>query len=188
MAVPCLAASTIYLAFYYQESYFVIQSFGLAVAGAVGLGAFLTFLAERLRWTKHLGRVTVAVGLILAIALAQRTVMRFPGVKAATVSSRCWNALVFLKRHAVEKGTTFFAYSYEGSRSMYIYTGGGEPDVADSDVQGKPAADIAALLRGRHIKYVLALKEQQDLWALSDVAPTAYANNRDDVRIYRVLE
>lgn len=184
-ALPCLITSLIYLLFYFQESYFVMQSFGLMVACGVGLAVLLEYLMTRLRLRRHLAEVTVVAGVLLTAWFGCRTCVPLARMAGTTISSRCWDALVVLKKDVVDNGGAFFAYPYAGSRAMYVYTDGGEPDLADSDVRGKAAGAVAGLLKAHHVEFVLACREQ-DLWELSSSASTAYSNTRDDVRIYKL--
>ena len=185
-ALPCLLVCSVYFIYYFQESYFVMLSFGLAIASAIGVASFLEFAVIRVAWRRRALVVTVVAGMALACSLGQRTCAPMVRAFGKTMSARCWEALVFLKRSAVNQEATFFAYPYAGSRCMYIYAGGGEPDVTDGDIRGKSAGDIMAVMKAHRVAFVLARKEQDDLWGLSACAETAYANRADDVRVYRV--
>lgn len=183
VAVPCIMTSCIYLAFYFQRPYFVMLSFGVVTGCAAGLSAALLLVARKLNFEKHVFGSMLVLGIILASFLGYRTYHSFPGSCEETTSARFHDSLAFVRNHCVRKGGRFFAFDFNGSRSMYIYAGGGESTVLENRIRGVDSATALKRLAGGGVSYVLAAKENDELWALSGILRVAFANKLDDVRV-----
>lgn len=181
--LPCILTSCIYLAFYFQRSYFVMLSFGLVIGCAAGLSALVTYVTSKMKLQKYAFGCIFLLGVVLASSLGYRTYHSFPGSGRSTAAGRYWDSLVFLRQQCVNKGGKFFAYDHAGSRSMYIYAGGGEPSVSQGDVEGTSADNTLGLLKSNGVRFVLAGKEHQKLWGLSDQVKVVFSNTQDDVRV-----
>ena len=66
---------------------------------------------------------------------------------------------------------------------MYIYAGGGEPSISQGDVEASNMDNTLGLLKSNGVGFVLAGKEHQKLWGLSDQSKIVFANTQDDVRV-----
>ena len=181
--LPCILTSCIYLAFYFQRTYFVMLSFGLAIGCAAGLSALVAYVTGKMKLQKYAFGCIFLLGIVLASLLGYRTYYSFPGSGRPTTASRYWDSLVFLRHQCVKKGGKFFAYDHAGSRSMYIYAGGGEPSVSQGDVESAHADNTLGLLKSNGVGFVLAGKEHQKLWGLSDLCKVVYSNTPDDLRV-----
>lgn len=181
--LPCILTSCIYLAFYFQRSYFVMLSFGLVIGCAAGLSALVAYVTGKMKLQKYAFGSIFLLGIVLVSLMGYWTYSSFPGSVRTTTASRYWDSLAFLRQECVRKGGKFFAYDHAGSRSMYIYAGGGEPSISQGDVEASNMDNTLSLLKSNGVGFVLAAKEHQKLWGLSDQSKVVFANTQDDVRV-----
>ncbi|MBA4388441.1 MAG: hypothetical protein C0404_10705 [Verrucomicrobia bacterium] len=183
VALPCILTSCIYLAFYFQRSYFVMLSFGLVMMFSAGLSAVFAIVTRKLNYERHLFISIVILSTVLASFLGYHTYRSFPGVSGETTRDRFQESLVFIRNNCVIKRAKFFAFDHAGSRSMYIYAGGGESTVVQSRIAGADQDTALKRLHAGGVSFVLATKENEELWALSERSTIAFANKHDDVRV-----
>ena len=181
--LPCIFTSCIYLAFYFQRTYFVMFSFGLVLGCTAGLSALVFFISNKFKFQAHAFTGCLIIGALVASLMGYETYRSFPGSKKTTTAKRYWDSLIFLKENCVNGGYKYFAYDHAGSRSMYIYTGGGEPEISQGEVEGNEVEQVLGKLRLKGVRFVLAQKENHTLWGLSDHSSVVFSNKRDDVRI-----
>ena len=183
VSLPCILTSCIYLAFYFQRSYFVMLSFGLVTACAAGLSAVVLFAARKLKLDQYAFNSVVFMGIVLASFLGFRTYHSFPGSCRETTSDRFGDSLVFIRNNCVSKGGKFFAFDHAGSRSMYVYAGGGDTAVMQHHITGVEPDAALKRLNAAGVSHILAAKENKELWELSGRLRIVFAGKHDDVRV-----
>jgi hypothetical protein len=189
-ALPCIATSMIYMVYYFQDTYFVMLSFGLTLAMALGLVSLAEFAGTRLN-RKELASVTLHLAIaFLVIWTGWGTARMITAKFKERDTRRYWNALVFLREKCAAPRTNFFAFDYQGSRAMYIYVDGGDPGVTQEDVSEKTGEDLAGFLNHHCVKFVLAQKENPGLWdgIPSDLCTVAFQNKAGDVRVLQLKD
>jgi hypothetical protein len=189
-AFPCIATSMIYMVYYFQETYFVLLSFGLTLAMALGLVSLIEFAGNRMN-RKELASVVLCLAAAFLVMWTGWCTARMVNAKFRQRDTpRYWNALVFLREKCAVPRTNFFASDYQGSRAMYIYVDGGDPGVAKEDVLDKTGEDLVGFLNHHCVKFVLAQKENPQLWdgIPSDLRMVAFQNKAGDVRVLELKD
>ncbi len=184
LVMPCVVTCGIYLTLFFGREYFQMLSVGLAVALGLGFAGWLGLLS---RWIPG-DRMTAAAGLLsvaLLLFFAETTLALRPGRRGETTARRYRDALVFVKtRLQQEPGVSFLAADFGGARSMYLYVDSTAPSVDASAFARLTVGDALRKCHKRGIRYVLAAREDEALWALSPAhADVAYSNAGDDVRV-----
>ncbi len=188
LALPPLCACFIYLAFYFQRSYFVMLSYGLAILLACSLLSLMDLISLHIPRRTPQKAIRVILPIAVCIWLFPRALDVFPGTHRETTTVRFWDALVFAKGECeLNDSCALFARQHVESQSIHFYIDKKPPALGDNELEGLSKGEIGKLMEERGIHYIFALKEDNQLWSLyPDIADCVFKNKNDDVRVLKL--
>jgi hypothetical protein len=181
---PCIATSCIYLAFYYQTSYFTILSYGLAICVAIGVLTVFEIIVTFTPWVIKKPHLTEPLLLLpLIVFFIYQATELYP--QRRTSVDRYWDALSLIKAICPKSSLNcFFNTPYGGSRCMPIFVNLPFQTVDYDPLAAKPQDEQRAFLRQNGFKYLLTASEYKDLWQPDPAGEDLiYVNNDGDVKI-----
>ncbi len=186
-ALPCIATSCIYLAFYFQISYFTLLSFGLAITFASGVLTVIETTQKITNIANSTERQTnIAVSVVitlLVVALVYHTLLLHP--QRRTSADRYWDALTMIKERCQNASSNcFFTPPYRGSLAMPIFANLPFARVDYGPLSALPQKEQRQFLVEHDFKYLLCGREHHSLWQNDPMnEDVIFANDRNDVKI-----
>ena len=183
-ALPCILTSAIYLAFYYQISYFAILSFGIVVAASIGLLHMVQIVCGKIfpnaLHAKYAEWLTVI--LIAGFYVSQTAQLNPP---RTTSAYRYWDALTFIKENCQKnEANCFFAPPYKGSNAMPIFVDIPGSAIEFGAISRLPQEEQRGRLADQGLRYLLCGREHRLLWMEGPTGEdVSFINQRGDVKI-----